>query len=91
MRSQRFSGKIRSSFFALLDQSHPGHLYLPNPEETIFPVAVVNTDCICINSISMDRALQRRTQRQPTPRGRRPPPLPSGGGLNLALCYKSLH
>ncbi len=36
--------------------------------------------CACI---SMDRALQRRTQRQPTPRGRRPPlgPLyPRGGG-----------
>jgi hypothetical protein len=29
----------------------------------------------------MDRALQRRTQRQPTPRGRRPPLYPRGGGV----------
>jgi hypothetical protein len=33
--------------------------------------------------ISMDRALQRRTQRQPTPRGRRPPLYPRGGGGGL--------
>ncbi len=36
-----------------------------------------------INRILLDRALQRRTQRQPTPRGRRPPLYPRGGGSSL--------